>query len=109
MRQQHCRDRSTRAGATIPVVSDGSHVFLSYAKEDADQVRRLHFRLRQDGIRPWLDEHDLLPGQEWDAAIRHAIRASTAFVVCLSTRAVSKTGYIQREIREALDVTDALP
>lgn len=84
-------------------------VFLSYAKEDADPVARVHARLQTDGFQPWIDQHDLLPGQEWEHAIRNAIRQSSAFVVFLSRNAVSKTGFIQKEIREALEVTERMP
>jgi hypothetical protein len=85
------------------------HIFLSYAKEDSEFVRRVRARLQKVGLRPWLDEHDLLPGQDWDEAIRGAIRSSAAFVAFLSTRAVDKTGYVQKEIREALDVAERMP
>ena len=85
------------------------HIFLSYAKEDSEFVRRIRARLQKVGLRPWLDEHDLLPGQDWDEAIRAAIRSSAAFVAFLSTRAVDKTGYVQKEIREALDVAERMP
>jgi len=85
------------------------HLFLSYAKEDAESVRRIRARLQKAGLQPWLDEHDLLPGQDWDAAIRSAIRSSEAFVAFLSTRAVDKRGYVQREIHEALEVAERMP
>jgi len=85
------------------------HVFLSYAKEDTSAVARVHARLQNDGFQPWMDQHDLLPGQEWELTIRNAIRQSSAFVVFLSRNAVSKTGFIQKEIREALEVAERMP
>jgi len=85
------------------------HVFLSYAKEDREYVKQIHIRLQDDGFQPWLDEHDLLPGQDWDPAIRNAIRTSAAFLVFLSRNAVTKTGYIQKEILTALEVAERLP
>jgi hypothetical protein len=88
---------------------NSNYFFLSYAKEDSLQVRRIYARLQGDGLQPWLDEHDLLPGQDWEQVIRSVIRGSSAFVVFLSKNAVSKTGYIQKEIREALEVTERLP
>ena len=85
------------------------HIFLSYAREDADAVRRIRSRLQKVGLRTWLDEHDLLPGQDWESAIRGAIRESGAFVAFLSTSAVDKTGFVQKEIREALDLAERMP
>ena len=89
-------------------MSEG-HVFLSYAKEDWDRASRLHMRLLAHGIRLWVDQHELLPGQEWESAIRVAIRQSSAFVVLLSKYAVDKKGYIQKEIREGLEVAEQMP
>src|SRR5689334_19670877 len=84
-------------------------IFLSYAKEDIDTVRRLKRRLVKDGFRVWMDEHDLLPGQDWDMSIRDAITNSGLVLVLLSRSAVSKTGYIQKEIRVALDLAEMRP
>ena len=43
----------------------GSKVFLCHAKEDAETVHALHRRLKEAGLRPWMDKEDLLPGQDW--------------------------------------------
>ncbi len=37
--------------------------FLSYAREDADKVRELAARLKDDGVLTWFDREDLLPGE----------------------------------------------
>jgi hypothetical protein len=84
-------------------------IFLSYAKEDLEAVRRFKRRLLADGFRVWMDEHDLLPGQDWDVTIRSAISQSALVIVFLSRRSVSKTGYIQKEIRVALDLAQMRP
>ena len=60
-------------------------------------------------MRPWLDAVDLQPGQEWDQAIRDAIRDCHVVLVLLSRSSVSKTGYVQKEIRFALDRADEKP
>ncbi|HTN84557.1 MAG TPA: toll/interleukin-1 receptor domain-containing protein [Sorangium sp.] len=85
------------------------HIFLSYAKEDAAAARRLHSKLTREGFLSWMDEHNLLPGQDWNAVVLSAIRRSRAFVLLLSRNTVSKAGYIQKEIREALEVAERLP
>jgi hypothetical protein len=84
-------------------------VFLCHSSNDKEYVRGLERRLRKDGIGTWLDERDLLPGREWDPAIREAIRAADVVVVCLSSGSVNKSGYLQKEIRHALDVADEQP
>jgi hypothetical protein len=81
-------------------------VFLCHASSDKPSVRALYEKLSKDGFKPWLDEKDLLPGQNWDLEIRKAVNSADVVVVCLSQLAVSKEGYVQREIRLALDAAD---
>jgi hypothetical protein len=84
-------------------------VFLAHAREDKAAVRALYERLRGTNIDPWFDAASLLPGQRWRTEISKAIRATDAFVACFSQTAVSKVGYINRELKEALDVADEQP
>jgi hypothetical protein len=79
-------------------------VFLSYAREDAQDVEALYRRLADAGTVPWMDTRDLLPGQDWDNAIQKAIVESDFFLACLSTRSVDKRGYLQRELERAREV-----
>lgn len=84
-------------------------VFLSYAKEDQARVDKIYRRLRGDNLKPWIDHHQLRGGHDWDRVIRATIRKCPVFAVFLSRRSVKKRGYLQREIKEALDVVDELP
>jgi hypothetical protein len=78
-------------------------IFLAHASEDKPQVREIHARLKSRGLHPWLDEVDLIPGQNWQVEIQKAIRASDIFAACLSQRSVNKSGYVQKEFRAALN------
>ena len=84
-------------------------VFLCHAKEDKPRVRELYDRLSASGVDPWLDEKNLLPGQIWRKEITQAIRESDAVLVCLSQTSINKTGYLNKEIREALEKADEQP
>lgn len=84
-------------------------VFLCHSKDDKPKVRELCRRLIADGFDVWLDEENLLPGQDWDLEIRKAVRAADVVLVCLSNGSVTKAGYVQKEIRLALDVADEQP
>lgn len=84
-------------------------VFLCHASQDKPAVRTLYLFLRQHGIDAWLDEAKIKPGQAWRVEIPKAIRESDAIVVCLSTGSITKEGYVQKEIRDALDVADEKP
>lgn len=83
--------------------------FLCHSSQDKMAVRELHRQLIRDGFDAWLDEEDLIPGQARDAEIRKAVRDSDVAVVCLSRSSITKEGYIQKEIRYALDVADEKP
>jgi hypothetical protein len=86
-----------------------SRVFLCHSSADKPAVRGLYHRLRSDGLRPWFDEQDLVPGEEWDRAIRRAVRGADCVVVCLSRTSTTRAGYVHKEIKEALDVADEQP
>lgn len=83
-------------------------VFLSHAKEDKDAVRKLRTDLVAAGHKPWLDEEDLLPGQDWEVEIRRAVTTCDIVLVCVSTRS-ERRGYLQKEIAYALDVASQQP
>jgi len=72
-------------------------------------VRDLYSRLKANGIDPWLDEENLLPGQDWHLEIRKAVRATDAVIVCLSQGSICKVGFVNKEIKYALDVADEQP
>jgi cold shock CspA family protein len=84
-------------------------VFISYAREDKVFAKRLYGDLQEAGVKPWIDCVDLLPGQAWARAIRDAIAHSSYFVAVLSSRSVSKKGFVQKEIRQALDIAGEFP
>lgn len=84
-------------------------VFLCHASQDKQAVRQLYTRLRESGYHPWLDEEDLLPGQDWALEIRAAVRRSDVVAVCLSRQSIQKSGFVQKEIGFALDVADEQP
>jgi formylglycine-generating enzyme required for sulfatase activity len=68
-------------------------------------VRELYQTLSAEGwLDVWLDEEKLLPGQDWDYEIDRALDKSDAVIVTLSTGSVSKEGYVQKELRFALDI-----
>lgn len=79
------------------------NVFLCHASEDKLKVRELYHRLNVDGYNIWFDEKKLVPGQDWKLEIRKGIRSADVIVFCLSTISVAKEGYVQVEIKEALE------
>jgi hypothetical protein len=84
-------------------------VFISYAREDIEAARRLYEELSSEGLNVWFDVKSLLPGQEWKIVINKIIRDSRFFLAILSSNSINKKGYVQKEIKEALEVADEMP
>lgn len=96
-------------GNTMPEIKRPLKVFLCHAKVDKPAVRELYKRLTNEGLDAWLDAENLLPGQNWRVEIPKAIRDSDIVIVCLSENSINKDGYVQKEIKFALDVADEKP
>ncbi len=80
-------------------------VFLCHASQDKPVVRDLYQRLKSETwIDPWLDEERLLPGQDWNLEIEKAVESSDAVIVCVSNTSVAKEGYVQKELRQVLNI-----
>ena len=74
------------------------HVFISYVREDSDEVDRLQQVLEDVGVRVWRDTRDLWPGEDWRAKIQDAItRDALVFVACFSRRSVAREKSYQNE------------
>jgi hypothetical protein len=84
-------------------------VFISYTRQDIESARRLYKSLADLGFTVWLDEKCLLPGVIWEEQIIQNIRKSRFFIALLSRHSISKKGYVQRELKLALDELDRYP
>ena len=83
--------------------------FLCHASGDKPLVRDLYKRLTIEGVDAWLDQEKLLPGQDWRLEIPKAVQEADVVVVCLSKRSITKEGYVQKEIKFALDIAEEKP
>ena len=82
-------------------------VFLCHASQDKPIVRELYQQLLAEGwIDPWLDDENILPGQDWNLEIEQAVEAADAVIVCVSSVSVSKEGYVQKELRRVLQIAE---
>ena len=77
-------------------------VFLCHSSADKHLIRDLHERLKARGLRPWLDEVDLRPGQDWQLEITKAVRSSDVVLVCLSRNSLTKAGFVTRRLGSLL-------
>lgn len=100
------RDLSIVDGVvTIPIMQ----VFLCHADEDKIVVRKIAHRLLSDGYMIWFDEIHLIAGANWKREIEMAIERCDYIIIFMSQNSFSKTGYVQREIRFALEQQELRP
>ena len=62
-------------------------VFLSHSAKDKAVVRPVAERLRKDGLKVWLDEWVLKPGDSIPAKIEEGLERSRVLVLCMSANA----------------------
>jgi hypothetical protein len=85
-------------------------VFLCHSSHDKPVVREVYQKLSTiRWIDPWLDEKKLFPGQDWNMEIEKAVESSHIVLVFLTNNSINKEGYIQRELRQVLDVALNMP
>jgi len=89
--------------------SNGTKIFVSYAKEDGVVARKLYEDLTRNGCQTWIDFNDLLPGQKWAQVIAEEIKKCRLFVALLSSHSITKKGHVQNEIRQAIEVAQDYP
>ncbi len=82
---------------------DQVQIFISYAREDQQRVEVLYRKLLAAGYQPWLDREHILPGQKWEPIIEQALKRSDFALVCLSATSINKRGFLQKEIKQALE------
>ena len=84
-------------------------VFICYASEDDKEATKVYKLLSEMGFQCFRDKDSLEPGVDWDQGIRQAIRATDFTIILISKRSRTKRGYIQREIKLALEVSEEMP
>jgi formylglycine-generating enzyme required for sulfatase activity len=85
---------------------DQVQIFISYAREDQRRVEELYQKLLAAGYQPWLDREHILPGQKWEPVINQALKRSDFALVCLSATSINNRGFLQKEIKKALEHAD---
>jgi len=84
-------------------------VFLCHADEDKPKVRDLYNHLLLDGYDAWFDQEKIISGADWKRSIKKGLREADAIIVCLSKISVLKEGYVNVEIKQALDIAEEKP
>jgi hypothetical protein len=76
-------------------------IFISYASQDRDLAQRLLMAMGETGVSGWMDAADISTGTAVSAAVRTAIKQSSALVVLLSPKSLHSQ-WINFEVGAAL-------
>jgi hypothetical protein len=97
-------NRATAARDAGQKTRKKKHVFISYCRDNLQDVAEIRKYLSDQGENTWWDQ-DILPGQDWKFEIRRAMKDSYAVLLCLSkeSEARSQSG-IYPEVLDAINV-----
>lgn len=76
--------------------------FISYSHEDKIFARRIYRELEDRGIRCWLDEHQLLPGDDMYHEVDQGIRLWDKLLLCCSKHSLT-SWWVDNEIGTAFE------
>ncbi len=76
--------------------------FISYSHQDQGLARRLYVDLQDRGIRCWLDEKDMKPGDRILGVVSEAIRLHDKILLCCSEASL-ESWWVKDEIRKAME------
>lgn len=85
-------------------MKDRPEVFFSYAREDAARVSEIYQLVKSKGFQPWMDTRDIAGGEDWDLAIKRAIRRANFFLVFISHFSIVKTGVLKDEMESGISI-----
>lgn len=87
---------NARIGAPVQFFS----AFISYSHADKEFARELHDALQNRGIRCWLDEHQLLPGDDIYEQVDRGVRLWDKVLLCASRNSLT-SWWVDNEINTA--------
>ena len=70
-------------------------VFISYSREDQQQVIRLVGYLREQGLNVWMDETDIHGATMWTEEIVEAIHGCTLFILAISSHSTGSKNVVK--------------
>ena len=74
--------------------------FISYSTEDEDFAKRLHSKMREEGLRVWFAPEDMQAGKKLHEQVDEAIRIFDKLLLVLSPSSINSK-WVRDEIRRA--------
>lgn len=89
---------------------DKKRVFVSYVRDNSDDVNRICEAFWKNGIGYWVDRNQIEPGKIWKQAIRNAIGEGAFFLACFSGEYEKRTEtYMNEELLLGVDMLRTKP
>ncbi len=89
-----------------PQNKTGKKIFFSYSKNDRkylDQLKKHLTPLKRNGkIKGW-DDHDILPGEEWDEKIKTELAQADIIILMVSVESIATDYICDVEIKQAIE------
>lgn len=94
-------------GLSVGGLSEFFSCFVSYSHSDKLFAKRLYAALQRRGVRCWLDEHQILPGEDIYDLVHRGIREQDKLLLCCSKSSLT-SWWVDDEICQALAKERAL-
>lgn len=94
----------------IKNAKDIKKVFISYVKENRDEIDNICKCLKENNVEYWLDKEDIETGRFWKESIKNAINNGAFFMACFSKESEGKPKtYMRAELLIAIETLKIKP
>lgn len=84
-------------------------IFISYAREDLNIALKIYEKLKKANVNAWIDDEEVELGDAWEHKIENVIENCRFFIALLSNNYIKKIGFVQSEIKKALNILKKYP
>jgi len=84
-------------------------IFISYAREDSERADKIFSLLNKPGQPVFYDKESIIPGTDWRMETEEKLNKCSLIIILCSKNSINKEGFVQKEIRMALDRAEFMP
>ncbi len=78
-------------------------IFLGYIEENRHEVEQIYRRLKDEGLDPWMDRFEVMPGMAIGPSLERAVREAGMFLAFFSKKAEDRQGWWKRLLEQSLN------